>query len=153
MATPHGRPAAPLASTGEALAWVSGLVLCLNAFMSWYSFDSPIATVSVTGWNSGTLGKLVFFLGLVVLAFLFLHATGVDLPPMVRSGVVITALGAVGTILLLIRVIDIPDRFSGSGRSVGLWIGLAAAFVVVIAGLVRTGEELEAGPLEKHARP
>jgi hypothetical protein len=146
VAAPHGRPAAPLASPGVALAWVSGLVLCLNAFMSWYSFDSPVATLSVTGWNSGTLGKLVFFLGLVVLAFLFLHATGVELPPSVKSGMVITALGAVGTIFILIRVIDIPDRFSGSGRSVGLWIGLAAGFLVVVAGLVRTGEELEAGP-------
>ncbi len=140
MAAQRPSPA-PLASPGEALAWVSGLVLALSAFMGWYSIESPVATVSVTGWNTGTLGKLVFFLGLVVLAFLFLQATGVELPPMVRSGVVITALGAVGTILVLIRVIDIPDRFVGSGRSVGLWISLVSAFVVVAAGLMRTGEE------------
>lgn len=134
---------AALASPGEALAWVSGLVLALSAFMGWYSIESPVATVSVTGWNTGTLGKLVFFLGLVVLAFLFLHATGVELPPMVRSGVVVAALGAVGTIFVFIRIIDVPDRFAGSGRSIGLWIALVAAFFVVIAGLVRTGEELE----------
>lgn len=136
-------PTSALASPGEALAWVSGLVLALSAFMGWYSIESPVATVSVTGWNTGTLGKLVFFLGLVVLAFLFLHATGVELPPMVRSGVVVAALGAVGTIFVFVRIIDIPDRFAGSGRSIGLWIALIAAFFVVVAGLVRTGEELE----------
>lgn len=113
--------------------------------MGWYSIESPVATVSVTGWNTGTLGKLIFFLGFVVLAFLFLHATGVELPPMVRSGVVIAALGAVGTVLVFIRIIDVPDRFAGSGRSIGLWIAIAAAFLVVVAGLVRTGEEMEQG--------
>jgi hypothetical protein len=144
VAAQRGREAASFASPGEALAWVSGLVFCLSAFMGWYSLESPLGTVSVTGWNTGTLGKLVFFLGLVILAFLFLHATGVELPPMVRGGVVVAALGAVGAIFVLIRVIDIPDRFSGTGRSIGLWISLASAFVVVVAGLVRTGEELEA---------
>ncbi len=142
MSAPRSSTSA-LASPGEALAWVSGLVLSLSAFMGWYSIESPVATVSVTGWNTGTLGKLVFFLGLVVLAFLFLHATGVELPPMVHSGVVVAALGAVGTIFVFVRIIDIPDRFAGSGRSIGLWIALAAAFCVVVAGLVRTGEELE----------
>ena len=138
-------PAAPFASLGQALAWVSGLVLALSAFMSWYSIESPVGTVSVTGWNTGTLGKLVFFLGLVILAFLFLHATGVELPPMIRSGVVVAVLGAIGTIFVFIRIIDIPDRFAGSGRSIGLWIAFVAALAVVIAGLVRTGEELEQG--------
>lgn len=132
-----------LASPGEALAWISGLVLALSSFMGWYSIESPVATVSVTGWNTGTLGKLVFFLGLVVLAFLFLHATGVELPPMVRGGIVVAALGAAATILVFVRIIDVPDRFAGSGRSIGLWIALAAAFLVVVAGLVRTGEELD----------
>lgn len=132
-----------LASPGEALAWISGLVLALSSFMGWYSIENPVATVSVTGWNTGTLGKLVFFLGLVVLAFLFLHATGVELPPMVRGGIVVAALGAAATILVFVRIIDVPDRFAGSGRSIGLWIALAAAFLVVVAGLVRTGEELD----------
>lgn len=142
MAVPRS-PTSALASPGQALAWASSLVFALSSFMGWYSIESPAATISVTGWNTGTLGKLVFFLGLVVLAFLFLHATGVELPPMVRSGVVVAALGAVGTILVFVRIIDIPDRFAGSGRSIGLWIALAAAFLVVVAGLVRTGEELE----------
>jgi hypothetical protein len=123
---------------------VSALVYALSSFMGWYSLESPVATVAVLGWHTGTLGKLVFFLGLLILAFLFFHATGVELPPSVRTGVVIAGLGTVGTILVLVRLIDIPDRFAGFGRSIGLWISLIAALAIVVAGLVRTGEELEA---------
>lgn len=121
--------------------------------MSWYGVENPIATVSVTGWNTGTLGKLVFFVGLAVMAFLFLHATGVELPPAIRSGMVVAGLGTLGTILVLVRVIDIPARFEGSGRSVGLWISLVAGLLIVVAGLVRAGEEIEASRHEsaRHA--
>lgn len=145
MVAPRRPPVPSIHSPTEALAWIAGVVFALSSFMGWYSWEGELATVSVIGWHTGTLGKLVFFLGLVVLAFLFLHATGVELPPMVRSGVVVAALGAVGTIFVFIRIIDVPDRFAGSGRSIGLWIALIAAFVVVVAGLVRTGEELEQG--------
>ncbi len=142
---PPRRPStATLASPGEALAWVASLVFALSSFMSWYGAENPIATISVTGWNTGTLGKLVFFLGLAVIAFLFLRATGVELPPTIRAGMVVAALGTVGTILLLVRVIDIPDRFAGSGRSIGLWISLIAALLIVVAGLLQAGEEIEA---------
>jgi hypothetical protein len=147
VSSPPRRPSAQtLASPGEAIAGVAGLVFGLSAFMSWYSFPTPFLTASITGWNTGTIGKLVFFVGLVVVALVFLHATGVEVPPGLRLGVLIAGLGAAGAILVLIRVIDVPDRFGGSGRSVGIWISLAAALAVVVGGLVRAGEELEAGP-------
>ena len=141
MAAPRRPAVPPISSPGEALAWVSALVLALSAFMSWYAVDAPGVTVSVIGWHTGTVGKLVFFVGLVVIAFLFLHATGVELPPTIGSGVVVAVLGAIGTVLLLVRVIDIPERFAGSGRSIGLWIGLAAAVLVIVAGFLKAGEE------------
>lgn len=148
MAAPQRRPPAQLlASPSEALAGVAALVFALSAFMSWYSFPAPFLTASITGWNAGTIGKLVFFVGLVIVALLFLHATGVELPPASRLGVVVAGLGTAGAILVLIRIIDIPDRFEGSGRSVGIWISLVAALAVVVGGLVRAGEELEGGPV------
>jgi hypothetical protein len=111
--------------------------------MSWYGVEGPVVTLSVTAWNTGTIGKLVFFVGLAVIVFLFLHATGVELPPAIRSGMVVAALGTVGTILVLVRVIDVPDRFAGSGRSIGLWISLVSGLLVVVAGLIQAGEEIE----------
>ena len=41
---------------------------------------------------------------------------------------VIAALGLVGTILVLIRLIDIPEAFQPTvGRGIGIWLSLLAA--------------------------
>ena len=136
-------PAAEFRSPGEGLAWLGGLVLALSSFMSWYTFDADVGfTVSITGWHTGLLGKLVFFVGLAVLAFLGLRASGVELPPSVPGGMVVAALGLLATILVLIRVISIPDDFSPAGRSIGLWISLLAGLLLIAAGLLRSAEEV-----------
>jgi hypothetical protein len=130
-------------SPGEGLAWLGGLVLTLSSFMSWYTFDADVGfTVSITGWHSGTLGKLVFFVGLAVLAFLALRGTGVELPPSVPGGMVIAGFGLLATIFVLVRVISIPDDFSPAGRSIGLWISLLAGLILIAAGLLRSAEEV-----------
>jgi hypothetical protein len=130
-------------SPGEGLAWLGGLVLALSSFMSWYTFDADVGfTVSITGWHTGLLGKLVFFMGLAVLAFLALRASGVELPPSVPGGMVIAGLGLLATIVVLIRVISIPDDFSPAGRSIGLWISLLAGLLLIAAGLLRSAEEV-----------
>jgi hypothetical protein len=111
--------------------------------MSWYSVAPDIGfTVSVTGWHTGVLGKLVFFLGVAVLAFLALRASGFELPPNVPGGMVIAFLGFVATILVLVRVISIPDDFAPAGRSIGIWISLLAALLLIAAGLLRSAEEV-----------
>ena len=136
-------PPAEFRSPGEGLAWLGGLVLALSTFMSWYTFDADVGfTVSITGWHTGALGKLVFFVGLAVLAFLALRASGVELPPSVPGGMVIAGLGLLGTIFVLIRVISIPDDFSPAGRSIGLWISLLAGLLLIAAGLLRSAEEV-----------
>jgi len=130
-------------SPGEGLAWLGGLVLALSTFMSWYSFDAEVSfTVSITGWHTGTLGKLVFFIGLAVLAFLALRASGVELPPSVPGGMVIAGLGFLATIFVLIRLIDIPDSIVAAGRGIGIWISLLAALGVIGGGLLTASEEL-----------
>jgi len=130
-------------SPGEGLAWLGGLVLALSSFMSWYSFDADVGfTVSITGWHTGLLGKLVFFIGLAVLGFLALRASGFELPPSVPGGMVIAGFGFIATILVIVRVISIPDDFSPAGRSVGIWISLLAALLLIAAGLLRSAEEV-----------
>jgi hypothetical protein len=131
--------------SGERIAWVSGLVLMLSSFMSWYagkSIEGP--TLAVIGWHTGTIGKLVFFVGLLVVALAVLRELGFELPPMVPESLFTIALGALGTILVLIRLISIPDTFAGtSGRAIGLWIALLSALGVIVAGLLRAGEDLQ----------
>jgi hypothetical protein len=130
---------------GERLTLVSGLVLTLSAFTDWYAGSDSGGgfTLSVIGWHTGALGKLVFFIGLAVLALVALREAGIELPATVPESLVVIALGSLATIFVLIRIISIPDRFlPASGRGIGIWISLGAALAVIVAGLVRASEEL-----------
>ena len=128
---------------GHQLTWVSGLVLAISAFTGWYVGSGQGPTTSVIGWHTGTLGKLVFFIGLAVLALVILRESGVDLPATVPESLVVIALGALSTIFVLIRLIDVPDEFFGwRGRGIGIFISLIASLLVIAAGLLRAGEEL-----------
>ena len=137
-----GFPPGTLRAPGEGLAWIGGLVLALSSFMSWYTVSNEGFTVSVTGWHTGALGKLVFFVGLAVLAFLVLRATGFELPPDLPVGMVIAGLGALGTVFVLVRLISIPDDFAPAGRSIGIWISLLSALLLIAAGLLKSAEEV-----------
>ena len=129
---------------GQRVAWVAGLVLLLSSFMSWYSGSSVEGpTLSVIGWHTGTIGKLVFFLGLALVVIAILREAGIELPPSIPESLVTIGLGSLATVLVLIRLISIPDTFAGtSGRSIGLWVALLAALAVIAAGLLRAGEDL-----------
>jgi hypothetical protein len=126
---------------GEGLAWVAGLVFMLSSFMGWYSGSGDGITFSVIGWHTGVIGKLVFFVGLATLVLLALRATGTELPPAAPLGLIVALIGAGGTILVLIRVISIPDEFQPAGRGIGIWISLAAAVLLILAGLLRAADE------------
>jgi hypothetical protein len=138
-----GRPTAEVWGWGETLTWVSGLVLAISAFTGWYVGSGEGPTTSVIGWHTGTLGKLVFFIGLAVLALVALRLSGIELPATVPESLVVIALGALATVFVLIRLIVIPDEFFGwRGRGIGIFISLIAALAVIAAGLLRAGEEL-----------
>jgi hypothetical protein len=138
-----GGGGAGLWRTGELLAWLGGLVLTLGAFMGWYSISGDLrGKLSVLGWNTGTIGKLVFAVGVVVLLLLGLRAFGVNLPPSVPDGLVISALGLLATILILVRLIDIPEAFQPTvGRGIGIWLSFLAALLLIVAGLLKSTED------------
>jgi len=124
--TPEPRPSRTfqdLSGLGQMLTWVP--------------------TTSVIGWHTGALGKLVFVIGLAVLALVILREAGIELPATVPESLVIIALGALSTIFVLIRLISVPDEFFGwRGRGIGIFISLIASLLVIAAGLLRAGEEL-----------
>jgi hypothetical protein len=130
-------------SAGERITWVAGLVLMLSSFMGWYAGSGVGIKLAVIGWHTGVLGKLVFFIGLAVLALVALHESGFELPPSIPESLVIVALGALALIFVLIRVISIPDSvLPADSRGIGIWISLLAALGVVFGGLLRASEEL-----------
>ena len=131
-----------LLGLGENLSLMSGLVLTVSAFTGWYTGPSGGVTVSVTAWHTGTLGKLVFFVGLAVLLVVVLHELGIELPAAAPESLVTIALGCVAAILVLIRLVKIPEDFFFAGRGVGIWSSLIAAIGVIVAGLLQITEEL-----------
>jgi hypothetical protein len=129
---------------GERATWIAGLLLSVSAFTDWYAGSGSIGpTIGVIGWHTGTLGKLVFFIGLAVVALVALREAGIELPPAVPDSLIVIALGSVATIFVLIRLISIPDEFlPAGGRGIGIWISLLASLAVIGAGLLRASEEL-----------
>src|SRR5689334_4676288 len=120
---------------GERLALFSGAILAVSAFTDWYSgSQSDGLTVAVTGWHTGALGKLVFWIGLVALVLVALRELGFELPATVPESLVLIALGSLATIFVLIRLISIPDTFFPYGRGIGLWISLLAALAMIASG-------------------
>jgi hypothetical protein len=138
------RPAADgIWAAGDRVTWVSGLVLMLSSFMGWYSGSGLGVKLAVIGWHTGTLGKLVFFIGLAIVVLVALRAYGFDLPSSIPESLVVLGLGAVATVFVLIRVISIPDAvLPADSRGIGLWIALVAALGVIAGGLLRAAEDL-----------
>jgi hypothetical protein len=140
--SPPRRAVPSLWGLGERATWVSGLVLALSALTGWYAGSGEGVDVSVIGWHTGLLGKLVFFLGLAAVLVVALRRWGFELPAAVPESLVVIALGALSTIFVLVRAISIPDEFFFAGRGVGLWISLAASVALIGAGLLQASEEL-----------
>jgi hypothetical protein len=140
---PVERPSIALWTIGGRLTWIAGLALAISAFTGWYSGSGDGLTLSVMGWHTGTLGKLVFFVGLAVLALVALREAGVTLPATVPESLVVIGLGSLGTVFVLVRLISIPDELEGTaGRAIGIWISLTSAVAVIVAGLLQASEEL-----------
>ena len=127
---------------GERATWVTGLVLALSALTGWYSGEGRGATVSVIGWHTGLLGKLVLVIGIAAILVVALRQWGFDLPAAVPESLVVIALGALATIFVLVRAISIPNEFFFAHRGIGLWVSLVAAVGLIGAGLLQASEEL-----------
>jgi hypothetical protein len=142
MTFDRARGQAAFMSPGEGLAWMAAVVLALSPFLGWYSGSIGGLQLSVIGWDTGLVGKLVLLVGLATIVLLVLRATGVELPPSVPLGMVIAGLGAFATVLVLVRLLAVPDDYVELGRSIGIWISLVAALLLIVAGLLKSAEEV-----------
>jgi hypothetical protein len=127
---------------GSRLTFLFGILLAMSALTGWYSGEGNGTTVSVIGWHTGTVGKAVLFLGLAAVVLVVLREVGVSLPASVPESLVAIGIGSVATILVLVRIISIPDSFFFASRGIGIWISLACAIGIILAGLLEASEEL-----------
>lgn len=150
MEGPHERRRARLPFSGPGglpglggrLTFLFGLLLAVSSLTGWYTGEGEGTTVSILGWHTGTIGKVVLFLGLAAVLLVVLREVGVDLPSAVPESLVAIAIGSVATILVLVRLISIPDEFFFASRALGIWLSLVFAIGIIVAGLLEASEEL-----------
>jgi hypothetical protein len=144
---PLGRVRAPFGAgrspdLGERLTFLFGLLLALSALTGWYTGEGENTTISVIGWHTGTIGKVVLFVGLAAVLLVVVRELGVALPAAVPESLLTIGLGALGTVLVLVRLVSIPDTFFFAHRGAGIWISLACAVGIIAGGLLEASEEL-----------
>lgn len=127
---------------GGRLTLLFGLLLAVSALTGWYTGEGEGTTVSVLGWHTGTIGKIVLVLGLAAVLLVVLREVGVDMPAAVPESLLAIAIGSIATVLVLVRLISIPDTFFFASRGVGIWVSLVCAIGIIVAGLLEASEEL-----------
>jgi hypothetical protein len=134
--------AGELTGMGGRLTFLFGLLLALSSLTGWYTGEGNGTTVSVLGWHTGSIGKIVLFLGLAAVLLAVLQEVGVSMPASVPESLVAIGIGSIATILVIVRIISIPDSFFFATRGLGIWISLACALGVILSGLLEASEEL-----------
>jgi hypothetical protein len=140
--------------TGEWVAAASGVALLVSLFLPWYqpevclthSPGSPGVTdcSNFSGWESlAAIDVLLAFVAASgVLLAVVTAVQRVSAVPIATSALVSIA-GAFGVLLVLYRVIDIPD--GAAGREWALWLGLAGAAGVVAGAFIAMRDEIRPG--------
>jgi hypothetical protein len=134
--------AASTGGLGGRLTFLFGLLLAMSALTGWYTGPGEGTTVSVLGWHTGLIGKIVLFLGLAAVLLVVLREFGIDMPAAVPESLLAIAIGSVATVLVLVRMISIPEDYFFANRAAGIWISLLCAVGVIVAGLLEASEEL-----------
>ena len=119
---------------GEWIVGACGVLMLVALFAPWYGDPSSSA------WEAFTILDVI--LALVALAALSVPlVTATHRVPAVPLALEsLTALfGSIGVVLVLIRVLNLPDDLHG--REWGLWLGLVAALGIVAGGLVAMRDE------------
>jgi len=136
---------------GEKVAAAAAVLLFILMFFDWYSVSvsaGPLGEVSVGGSAWEAFDIIDIYLLVVVIAALglaFFTATERSPALPVTASVIVTALAALGTILVLYRLIDTPvgDVPDGVdvGRTVWAFLGLIAVAAVTYGGYLSMREE------------
>jgi hypothetical protein len=139
---------------GEMIAGISGVLLFIVMFFSWFGYDiapgfsslseqlggpSVDTSVGFNAWESFNVIDLILMLTVISavgLAVAAATARTVALP--VSAGAIVTGLGGLSTLLVLYRIIDPPGSAS---RKIGVFLGLICAVGIALGGWLAMQEE------------
>jgi hypothetical protein len=138
---------------GEKIAGVSAILLFIFMFFDWFGVKvsgvGGSATLAGGGsaWDSLDVIPIILVIAIIaVLAMVVVRANNMEVDLPVSLSVIATALAALGTLLILFRIIDPPGGGSVLGvtvdttRQIGLFLGFIAAAAMTY-GSWRTMEE------------
>lgn len=137
-------------SQGAKIAGGAGILLLISLFLPWYSVEASFGGFSASengsAWEVFSFIDLVLFItaaAAIAVAVLAAQNRSAALP--VPPGQLLLGLGALATLLVIFRVINVPDGDIESdavdiGRKFGLFVGLIAAAGVAYAGTLLSKE-------------
>ena len=137
--------------TGEWLAALSGVALLVSLFLPWYEVGhagpggwtayGPLAGSTATGWESLDVIDIVLALVAASGVLLAIVTANQRVPAVpVALSALVALVGGLGVILVLIRVLDLPDW--AGGREWALWLALAGAVGIVAGSVLAMREEI-----------
>jgi uncharacterized transporter YbjL len=129
---------------GELIAGVSGFVLFVSLFLSWYGISIKFLGAGVSAnfnaWDAFSLIAIILFLvSVAAMGLAVMKALGQKVALPIAPSVVTAALGALAVILILFRLLVHPA--SHLGLRYGIFIGLLAAIGVLVGGYQAMREE------------
>ena len=123
------------ASSIKRSTWIAGVgavLLLISTFVAWWKVSALGFSVNASGWDTGALGKLVFFVALIAVIAVVVDHMDVDVSssPISMAALILTC-GCVGVFLVLLRFIDTPDHVDWAW---GLYLALIASLVLTYGG-------------------
>ena len=142
---------------GTLIAGVSGVLLFIFMFFSWFGADLSEALPGISedaanqiveqsgvdttfnAWQSFDLIDLVLLLAVIAsVGFAAIDMSGASVSLPVAGSAVTTGIGALAFLLVLYRLINPPDDL---GREIGVWLGLLATAGITYGGYEGMQEE------------
>lgn len=124
---------------GEWIAAACGVGLLVSLWLPWYEGQAGDGS-SLSAWQSlAALDVLLALIAAAAVGLWFVTASqSVPAVPIALS-VFVTFAGALGVLLVLIRVLFVPD--GAEGRDWGLWLALASTIGIVAGALLAMRDE------------
>lgn len=130
------------ASSVKRSTWIAGggaVVLLISTFFSWWKVSALGFSVNASGWDTGALGKLVFFVALIAIALVVVDHMKVDISQLpIPVSLAVLGCGALSLLLVIVRYIDTPD---GVSRAWGIYVAIVAAAVLTYGGWLKLQED------------
>jgi hypothetical protein len=131
---------------GEWVAAAAGVALLVSLFLPWYE------PASATAWES--LAAIDVLLAFVAASGVLLAiVTAVQRVPAVPVALsaLVTISGLFGVLLVLFRVLDLPQ--GAAGREWAIWLGLVGALGIVAGALIAMRDEVRPGATKPEIAP